>query len=89
MNNELPFVQSRDLTAHYLEYRMLTGVPAASKHKLQLVIRIRLVIHETFYPLKNKPALKEMAAAPIEESNKAKIARTLVFHLPHAYRRRI
>lgn len=49
---------------------MLAGVSAASKHKLRLVIRIRLVIHESFYPLQNKPALKEMAAAPIEEGTK-------------------
>lgn len=61
------FVRSRDVIANYLEYRMLAGVSAASKHKLRLVIRIRLEIHATFYPLKNKSALKEMAAAPIEE----------------------
>ena len=46
---------------------MFAGVSAATKHKLRLVIRIRLVIHESCYPLKNKPALKEMAVAPIEE----------------------
>ena len=49
---------------------MLPGVSAA-KHKLRLVIRIRLEIHESSYPLKNKPALKEMAAAPIDEGSKA------------------
>lgn len=51
---------------------MLAGVSPASKHKLRLVIQIRLEIHESSYPLKNKPALKEMAAAPIEEGNKQK-----------------
>ena len=49
---------------------MLAGVSPASKHKLRLVIQIRLEIHESSYPLKNKPALKEMAAAPIEEGSK-------------------
>ena len=63
-------MQSRDLTGHYLEHRMLAGV-SASKHKLRLVIRIRLEIHESSYPLQNKPALKEMAAAPIEEGSNA------------------
>lgn len=46
---------------------MLTGVSASAKHKLRLVIRIRLEVHESFYPLQDKPALQEMAAAPIEE----------------------
>ena len=70
--NKITFVQSRDLIANYLEYRMLAGVSAPSKHKLRLVIRIRLEIHETFYPLENKPTLKEMAAAPIEEGIKTR-----------------
>ena len=60
---------------------MLAGVSAASKHKLQLVIRIRLEIHETFYPLHNKPALKEMAVAPIEEGTKAEHSPAQVFYV--------
>ena len=46
---------------------MLACASAASKHKHRLVVRIRLEIHENWYPLQNKPALKEMAAAPIGE----------------------
>ena len=49
---------------------MFAGVTTAAKHKQRLVIRIRLVIHESFYPLQNKPALKEMASAPIEEGSR-------------------
>ena len=64
---------------------MLAGVSPASKHKLRLVIRIRLEIHESSYPLKNKPALKEMAAAPIEEGSKATRPR---FYMLRVFRQR-
>lgn len=73
---------------------MLAGVSAVVKHRLRLVIRIRLEIHESCYPLQSKPTLKEMAAAPIEEGKQDKITVpalqcTPMFYVIRYFRQRI
>ena len=42
---------------------------SASKRKLRLVIRIRLEIHESCFPLRDKTVFTEMATAPVEEGD--------------------
>ncbi|XP_065918473.1 BRCA1-associated protein-like [Dysidea avara] len=47
---------------------------SASKRKLRLVIRIRLEIHESCFPLRDKTVFTEMATAPVEEGTELEAA---------------